>query len=350
MIYNYKTGVIVPFAQRFYKQMTIAVAGLFLATFAAATLGVSAAPASVIYTNIPSPIAGNYPSLAFESTSTSEFGGQITLAGVDRTNPKVTVLMSSWGCESGSWNLNSCMTTPGTTFPETITLNLYNVDSNNSVGSLITTSTKTFSIPYRPSSDVVRCIEDNAGKWYDTVTGTCKNGLATPVSFKVNGTLPSNVIVSLAYNTTHYGYAPIGEGAVCYTEDGGCGYDSLNVALISGLPIVGTYTTPNDAYVNSTWVNGYYDGQNVWNGGYCLPATIGGTFKLDQGCWTGYQPAIKVEAMESAGEECKKDGWKTLKDSKNNSFKNQGDCVSYFATGMRNAPAGDAAQTATRRR
>ncbi len=52
MRYNYKTGVIVPFAQRFYKQITIAVAGLFLATFAAATLGASAVPISATEVNV----------------------------------------------------------------------------------------------------------------------------------------------------------------------------------------------------------------------------------------------------------------------------------------------------------
>ena len=62
MRYNYKTGVIVPFAQKFYKQMTIVVAGLFLATFAAATLGASAATNNVTQSNlngwVPKPLTG----------------------------------------------------------------------------------------------------------------------------------------------------------------------------------------------------------------------------------------------------------------------------------------------------
>ena len=43
MKYSYQKGLIVPFAQRFYKQLTIAVAALFIATFAATTLSVGAA-------------------------------------------------------------------------------------------------------------------------------------------------------------------------------------------------------------------------------------------------------------------------------------------------------------------
>ncbi len=43
MKYSYQKGLVVPFAQRFYKQLTIAVAALFIATFAATTLSVGAA-------------------------------------------------------------------------------------------------------------------------------------------------------------------------------------------------------------------------------------------------------------------------------------------------------------------
>lgn len=35
-------------------------------------------------------------------------------------------------------------------------------------------------------------------------------------------------------------------------------------------------------------------------------------------------------------ESCKKDGWMSLTDDEGNSFKNQGDCVSFFATGGKN--------------
>jgi len=44
------------------------------------------------------------------------------------------------------------VTTPGATFSQAITLNLYNVGSGGSVGSQIATKTQTFNIPYRPST------------------------------------------------------------------------------------------------------------------------------------------------------------------------------------------------------
>lgn len=44
MAYNVNTGVLVPFVQKFYKQMIVVIAGLFIASMAAMTFSVSAAP------------------------------------------------------------------------------------------------------------------------------------------------------------------------------------------------------------------------------------------------------------------------------------------------------------------
>jgi choice-of-anchor C domain-containing protein len=54
-----------------------------------------------------------------------------------------------------------------------------------------------------------------------------------------------------------------------------------------------------------------------------------------------YGPALdNVVVTETvagvAGARCKNGGWRTTVDSHGNHFKNQGDCVSYFATGGRN--------------
>ena len=78
------------------------------------------------------------------------------------------------------------MTTPGTTFPETFTLNLYNVGPGPTVGSLITTLTQTVNIPFRPSADPVNCTGGDAGDWFDPVAGVCDPGLATNVVFDLS--------------------------------------------------------------------------------------------------------------------------------------------------------------------
>ena len=38
----------------------------------------------------------------------------------------------------------------------------------------------------------------------------------------------------------------------------------------------------------------------------------------------------------ATGADCKNSGWKTMNDSVGTSFRNQGDCVSFYATGEKN--------------
>lgn len=300
--------------QRTLSTLSIGVASLGL--ILAMAPGLVNASSTVVYNNIPSPQPPNVPSVGFEATSTSEFGGQVGLAGSERTDPTVTVLMSSWACETGGWT-SGCATTPGATFAHPITLNVYNVGAGNSVGSLITSKTTTFTMPYRPSSD--GCGGDSTA--WTAPNGSCNHGIAFPISFNLTGTtLPDNVIVGVAYNTSHYGANPIGTTGP---------YDSLNVGT-SPSPTVGTaLPTANDAYQNSSWAGAYCD-----NG-----AGGTGTFRLDAGCWTGFLPAIKIAAtvpMPTDKDQCKKDGWKNY----GTTFKNQGDCVSFVATNGKNQPSG----------
>jgi len=246
----------------------------------------SAFAASTVYDNIPSPLPGNVPSVGFEATQASEFGGQIEFAGTDRDNGKVTVLMSSWGCQSGTWNDGNCSTTPGSTFSHPITLNIYAVGPENEPGTLLGRVTRTFDIPYRPSANYNHCTGDEAGKWWSPAFSKCYNGRATRITLATGGTqLPDKVIVGVAYNTTHYGASPIGEAAPCYGTSGGCPYDSLNVGTGDSPPAVGTQPLPDDAYLDSETAAQYCDGG------------AGGTgfFRLDAGCWTGFQPAFKVQ-------------------------------------------------------
>ena len=242
------------------------------------------ASAATVYSNIPSPLAGNYPSEAFEARSISEFGGLVGLAPGARNNPVVTVTMSSWGCQSGGGT--TCATTPGAVFSLPIALNIYAVNTDNSVGDLLATDTQTFKIPYRPSDNEDVCPADSGGTRWGTGGTSCYHGLAHNISWDLGGrsvTLPDKVIVTVMYNTSHHGYQPIGEGAFCYST--GCGYDSLNVALMSGVPSVGSDPLSDAAYLSSTWNGAYGDGGA---GGL-------GVFRYDPSGWTPYQPAIQID-------------------------------------------------------
>ena len=298
-----------------------------IAAFAAVTA--RAVTPTVVYDNIPDPQPGNVSSEAFEADGDSEFGGLIQLAGTQRQNPTVTVLMSSWGCQSGHWTGlpqygGACSTTPGSTFSEPITLNIYNDGPGDSVGSLVATATQTFNIPFRPSADPVNC-PATPTKWYSASDHTCYNGFATPITFNplVGVTLPNKVIVSVAYNTSDFGYSPYGDSTPCHANPGGCGYDSLNVGLWSP-PTTGSDPRPSDAYINTLYGNCTFNG-------------TGGNFVLDQGCWGGFQPAIRVSALyineAKTQADCKNNGWQTHTRADGSTFKNQGDCIQYVNTG-----------------
>jgi len=109
----------------------VATLTLVAASPAAAGRGASAVQKSGLqkselgYSAIPSKVPGNPPSLGFEASATDEFGDLVTLGGTARQLVSVSVLLSSWGCENGSWNTGDCQTTPGATFDVPMTFKIY---------------------------------------------------------------------------------------------------------------------------------------------------------------------------------------------------------------------------------
>ncbi len=66
-----------------------------IATLGALAVGAAGAGASeVVYDNIPSPLPGNF----------------VSLTGAARKNPNVTVVMSTWACQSGGVYQDTCET------------------------------------------------------------------------------------------------------------------------------------------------------------------------------------------------------------------------------------------------
>lgn len=211
----------------------------------------------VVYNAVPNNMPGNVPSVGFEATGTDDFGDSVILAAGGRTAKSVDVVLSSWACESGHWTSADCVTSKGATFRHPITLTLYAVDSFGEPGALLLSDTQTFGIPFRPSTDA-RC---GGGAWYSEADQTCYNGFAHEITFKLGGhvTLPDEVIWTVAYNTTHSGYDPIGDSTDCYATAQGCGYDSLNVGVRSfvGQPSKGTDANPDQVIRNSHTSNGW---------------------------------------------------------------------------------------------
>ncbi len=268
----------------------------------------------VIYNSVITPLPGNQVSQAFEAWQVSEFGNAVTFAsGKNQEISKVVVTMSSWGCESGGWSVNTCSTSEDATFSLPITLNIYSpsVDGVNP-GKKISSVTKNFDIKFRPSASPL-CTGGNAGKWYDKSAKHCYNGLAQNITFRLNSVkVGGGAIFGIAYNTTHFGYFPIGEVAPCFKTSAGCGYDSLNVAVSEDPTNV---TAGNSVDPGKLWAASTNKGMYADNGAAGL-----GTFRIDSPntpAWWGvndpytsapwYVPSIKVFANSGSGNENQSD-------------------------------------------
>lgn len=250
----------------------------------ASAVAAGAASGAVVYDNIPDPAPGNLPSLGYEATSTSEFGGQVELATSKRKVTAVYVDMSSWACEKGA--SSTCETKGKAKFSQPITLRMYEVGPGNAVGSRIFSERQVFKIRYRPSENPACPVTEEGNKGWGA---ECFSGVLQRIKFHVpHVAVPQKVIIAIAYNTENYGEAPTGVAGP---------YNSLNVALDSEYdeassewkeyapPSVGHDPAPADAYLDSTW-----------GGAYCNAEEGTGTFRLDPGCWQDFQPTFEVKA------------------------------------------------------
>jgi hypothetical protein len=273
-------------------------------------MATASAQTQIVYNSIPKPLPGNVSSEGPEAYAFSELGDGFTLQNATGgTLGQVTVVMSSWACQTGNWTASNCVTASGATFSQPITVNVY-AESKQSgvetVGILLATVTQTFNIPYRPSSDPSKCPADYAGssRWYNSKDKACYHGFAVPISVNFSGShvlVPTNnrVIVTVAYNTTHYGPVPVRESAACYTASGGCPYDSLNISTDSNdgvYQVIGAAVDPDGIFVNYT------------SPGNSCSGTAAPGLALDGECWAGYHPEIQVQANVNATHHIKGNG------------------------------------------
>jgi len=280
-----------------------AIAVAIVAAAAFATLGSTVASADVIFNNTPTTQPGATASVGYECCQRAEFGGLVKFAGTARKSPKVTVVMTSWACEEGSATENTCKTNAGATFPQKLTLKIYNKGTPTSEGSppgaLITTVTETFQIPYQPSwGGEAHCPVVEGAGWYDEAEKLCFYGFNHAVTFNVPGgvELPEEAVISVAYNTADYGESP--------THNESEPANSLNVALTEpaeGLykgslwdtKFVGSNPLPADIYQTSTLAEEFCYSADANFGTFSLSGSEEG-----EGCdWDEYQPMFEVTAV-----------------------------------------------------
>lgn len=246
-------------------------AAAILAAALVAAVAASAASAEVVYNNIPATLPGNFASIGLDATSSTEFGGEIELAGTARSKPVVTVVMSSWACETGGWTEPTCVTAkPKKGFKVPVTVKIYSADEISE--GPVAEKTSNVKMYYRPS-DSSKCA---AGKWYDEASKECFHGYAFPVSIKLGKLkkMPKKAIVTFSY--------PHSSGPAT----------SLNVAISE--PSEDTLSVGADP-VEEWFAN------STWSEMYCPSAKDIGTLGSEEGvgCQEGinYQPVIEVNAQ-----------------------------------------------------
>jgi choice-of-anchor C domain-containing protein len=119
---------------------------------------------------------------------------------------------------------------------------------------------------------------------------------------------------------------------------------TLDVSATGGTPASYTYDVTGNDHANMNWTEETYT---------FLATNATTKLSFASTTATAFGPAIdNVNVSESVPEknDCKNGGWQSMIDNQGNSFKNQGDCVSYFATKGKNlgavAPETEAATAA----
>ncbi len=129
--------------------------------------------------------------------------------------------------------------------------------------------------------------------------------------------------------------------ALSGNPDGGPAAKMLRVSATGGAPIDFSFDTgaAGNSRTDMKWSTRTYS---------FVATSATSTFTFTSTTAGAYGPALdNVRVAETAApgpvatkQSCKKGGWKQLTDSAGHRFRNQGDCVSYFATGGRNLAAG----------
>jgi len=331
--------ITIELSQRTLRRLCIVLALVLLITGTAAT---SKAQGTIVYNNIPSAFPVSFPLNIFglnpstiplnvfsqgaEAYAFTALGDGLALAGRSGgTLNTVTVVLSSWACQSGSFQYgsgpNACVTTPGATYPMPVTVNVYSVNSSGTSLEGVSPSpapasitplasaTETFNMPYRPSSNFTDCpatasVSGGYYEWYNAQTQTCQDGIDFAITFDLSSKgvkLPSEIIVTFAYNTTHYGPSPIGTAKACYGTVPGCFYDSLNISGGAGSAAYpGAVLAPSVGSVLN--VNGIFTEFPSADKALCGTGTAAkNTLALDAspGCYTGNHPMIQVTTKSS---------------------------------------------------
>lgn len=217
------------------------------ATFTLLASTTFAGPGPVaLYDALPTPLPPSVESLGFEATGASEFGDHIHLTSDKRRVQSITVTMVDWAVYA-DYASDARYAGNHLTWKHPITLNVYKASPLDAFGAptnRLASVTKWVDIPWRPAV------------WN-------YSGIAFNVKFELEAKLPADIIVSVAFDTQHYGERPAGTPGP---------YNSLNVAVPEGqTAAVGTDDNVDAVFWNTSqpWyadqgVLGHFREDTVW--------------------------------------------------------------------------------------
>jgi len=198
------------------------------------------------------------------------FGGMVEFTHRPGTIKSLTAQVDSFTCEHGTYIYENCYTgRPTKKFSYQLTARIYEVGAGDELGNPVASSTETFKIPFRPSTNT-SCPLTGEGKGFGP---NCDVGgyLAT-IKFKKftpAAVLPEKAIIMITTTEADNPNDVVNVGLqTSYKEYKDEEYVS-EPPLNKGMPSVGSDPLPGDAFVKG---------------------------ELNEEDWAGYQPVFQVTA------------------------------------------------------
>jgi hypothetical protein len=264
-------------SERISARLAMLAAPVLVAVACLAAASGASAATEVAYNNlntVPATVNG----LPNEDTYSLDYeyfamGGQIELANTaGHVAKSLTTQLDNFTCEHGIYSSENCYTLkPKKKMAMQWTASIYSVGPAESVGTLLTSSTATFKLHYRPTTNI-SCPATSEGKGFGANCDV--GGLLQTVTFKhfsPAATLPSKVIVLLTNSCGGCEGQPVNVGLQASYKGYSGGEFQEEPAADGGVPAVGSDPLPEDVYTGSA---------------------------LNAGGWAGYQPVYQLNVSK----------------------------------------------------
>ncbi len=256
------------------RLLRLAAAGLTVVACLALTASAASAMKATAYNNlntVPATVNG----LPDEDTYSLDYeyfpvGKQVETGPTNGGKiASLTTQLDVFACEHGVYSLENCLTLkPKKKFPMTWTAGIYAVGAHNAVGALLSSSTATFKLHYRPSTNTA-CPATEEGKGFGANCDV--GGDLQTVTFKhfspATGDIRGKVIILLTNSCGGCSGVPVNVGLQSAYKEFAGGEFVAEGPADGGVPAVGSDPLPEDIYTGGA---------------------------LNEGGWAGFQPVFEL--------------------------------------------------------